>query len=120
MYVELTCVLQSKLTCCDKERDAACCGGRLDGPACPCKRTCEQEITKYSDMACKITGGVGLFISFTEVSYRLSSYVRQRALTLVPPHKCVFWYPPLDTANDSSTAPLKRLLAPSTKLGHIT
>lgn len=61
-------LLQSHIKCCQvmENRESSCCGGRLGIP-CKCG-TCDTKIEKYSDTACKITGGVGLFISLTEVS----------------------------------------------------
>lgn len=78
LFFELQCyfwiTLQTNVRgCCEKDQGAMmshCCGGSEDIP-CPCTNTCEAKIMNYSDIACKITGGIGLFISFTEVMSQL-------------------------------------------------
>jgi len=62
---DLTC--PASLECCKGEHSMAkCCGGTDKDVECSCD-PCFNTLTKMSDQACKITGAVGLVISFSEI-----------------------------------------------------
>ncbi|CAH1774792.1 unnamed protein product [Owenia fusiformis] len=54
---------------CCKSSDAKCCSGKNETTTdlnCPCSQ-CWNKLEKHMDSALKITGGIGLFFSFTEI-----------------------------------------------------
>ncbi|KAF6031800.1 TSPAN13 [Bugula neritina] len=69
----------SSLRCCEGQNaNSLCCGGKADVP-CPCE-SCKKKLSPLVEMACKITGGVSLFISITEVRQLCSC----KALVILP------------------------------------
>ncbi|XP_025084522.1 tetraspanin-13-like isoform X2 [Pomacea canaliculata] len=54
--------------CCDKNSDAFCCSGIINGsqPPCPCQ-PCLLKMREVIYNAFSVTGGVGLFFSLTEI-----------------------------------------------------
>ena len=46
--------------------NSQCCGGTDKDLSCTCD-SCFNTLSRLSDQACKITGAVGLVISFSEV-----------------------------------------------------
>jgi len=59
-----------ELKCCENS-EAGCCkrGGTnsTSTVSCPCHTACWSIINEYMDQALKISGGIGLFFSFTEI-----------------------------------------------------
>lgn len=74
VLLELIYVILFQVTCCNGNTDAPCCNAAINSSntdtKCPCS-TCLEKFKPRIHDAFSITGGIGLFFSFTEVSTAL-------------------------------------------------